>query len=212
MTDESIARRNTLKIRTASAVALAAGLALSATGCSLIAPVATQKPYAPSDGVDVTVDGADVRNLMLIADESAENFNVVFSGVNTGPGDIPLTINFIDATDATASAEFLLGPGSTLFGEPEGEEPPQLVPLSDVAPGDTVTAFFQVPGADEVEYEVPVLDGTLAEYEAYVIDPEQQAGAAGAEESDAEGSGADGSGAEGSDQQDDAAEEQTGDE
>lgn len=158
-----------MKLRTVSAIVLAAGLTVGATGCSLIAPVATSTPYAPSDGVNVSIGGADIRNIMLIEDESGENFNVVFSSVNTGADDLPLTINFERSGSGFASADFTIEPGSTLFGNPEGDTPPTLVSLGDVSPGETVTAFFQVPGADEVEYDIPVLDGTLEEYRDYVL-------------------------------------------
>ncbi|GAA2179232.1 hypothetical protein GCM10009847_12430 [Leucobacter tardus] len=159
-----------MKLRTVSAIVLAAGLTVGASGCSLIAPVATSIPYAPSDGIDVTVGGADVRNMMLIADESGENFNVVFTGVNTGSEDIELTVNMEHGGSGFASAEFTLEPGTTLFGDPEGEMEPTLVPLDDVQPGETVAAFFQVAGEDEVEHNIPVLDGTLQEYRDFVID------------------------------------------
>lgn len=158
-----------MKLRTVSAIVLAAGLTVGASGCSLIAPVATSIPYAPSDGIDVSVGGADVRNMMLIADESGENFNVVFTGVNIGSSDIELTVNMEHGGSGFASADFTIEPGTTLFGDPEGDEEPTLVTLDDVQPGETVTAFFQVAGVDEVEHNIPVLDGTLQEYRDFAI-------------------------------------------
>ena len=56
-------RTHTLKIRRiASSVALAAALALGATGCGLIAPQGTTEQYAPSDGIDVSLEGVEIRN------------------------------------------------------------------------------------------------------------------------------------------------------
>ena len=158
-----------MKIRIASSLALAAGLALGLSGCNLIAPQATTIPYAPSDGIDVDANGALVRNLLLVADESGENFNVVFTGVNNGTEDVQLTLNFIDEGSQQATAEFTLEPGSTEFGDPEGDVPPTLVSLPGVIPGSTVDTYFQTPGGTEVQREVPVLDGTLAEYADLVI-------------------------------------------
>ncbi len=156
--------------RIASSIALAAAVALGATGCGLFAPQATTDPYSPSDGIDVTVAGVDVRNLMLIADEEAENFNVVFTGVNTGDETVQLRISFVDANGtSTATADFEVKPGSTPFGAVDGEFPPVLVSIPDLAPGAMVTAFLQVPGGADVERQVPVLDGTLAEYRPYVL-------------------------------------------
>jgi hypothetical protein len=162
--------------RIASSIALAAAITLGATGCGFVVPQATTEPYAPSDGIDVSVAGTEVRNLMLIADESGENFNVVFTGVNTGTEAVDLRIAFVSEDgSAKASADFTLEPGSTLFGDPEGTVAPVLISLPDVIAGSTVTAFLQVPGGADVEREVPVLDGTLAEYRTFVISPEDVA-------------------------------------
>lgn len=176
-----------MKIRIASSIALAAALALGATGCSLIAPIATMTPYAPSDGIDVSVGGVDARNLMLIADESGENFNVVFTGVNTGDAPAELTINFMDEnSQLTAGAGFTVEPGSTVFGHPEGEAPPTFVTIPNLEAGAMITGFLQIPGIDEVERQIPVLDGQLAEYEDFVLDvqvlPDGAEGADDAEE------------------------------
>lgn len=158
-----------MKIRIASSVALAAALMLGATGCSLIAPQGTLKPYAPSDGIDVTVESVEVRNILLIADETGENFNVVFGAVNRTGEPQSLAISFSGEGSQQARAEFTVPTGNTLFGNPDGEETPVLVSIPGLQPGATVTAYFQVPGASEVEREVPVLDGTLEEYRKYVL-------------------------------------------
>ncbi|WP_336660573.1 DNA modification methylase [Leucobacter sp. USHLN153] len=158
-----------MKIRIASSIALAAALTLGATGCSLVAPQATLTPYAPSDGVDVNVGSIDVRNIMLIADETGESFNVVFGAVNRSGEEQDLSIAFSGTESQQATADFTIPTGNTLFGDPEGEETPVLVDLADLEPGDTIGAYFQLPGAAEVPYDIPVLDGTLAEYEQYVL-------------------------------------------
>lgn len=158
-----------MKIRIASSIALAAALALGATGCSLIAPQGTLEPYAPSDGRDISTQNVDVRNIMLIADETGENFNVVFSAVNRSGSEQQLTINFVTEGSASASAEFDIPTGNTRFGNPDDEQAPVLVSLPGVSAGATVTAYFQAAGTPEVEYQIPVLDGTLAEYRDYVL-------------------------------------------
>lgn len=167
--DHPPTRRTTLKIRIASSVAIAAALALGATGCTLIAPQATLIRYAPSDGVDVNVGSVDVRNIMLIADESGENFNVVFGAANRSGDEQDLTITFTGTESQSASAEFTIPTGNTLFGDPEGDETPVLVTLENLRVGSTVDAYFQLPGEPEVPYNIPVLDGTLKEYRDYVL-------------------------------------------
>ncbi len=158
--------------RIASSLALAAALALGATGCSLIAPQGTLEPYAPSDGVDVTIENIAVRNLLLIADESGENFNVVFTGVNNSADDAIVRIIFVNGSNE-ASADFNLAPGSTSFGNPDSDVAPQLVSIAGLKAGATVEAFFEVAGGGETQYKVPVLDGTLAEYQQYVLSTSQ---------------------------------------
>lgn len=159
-----------MKIRIASSIALAAALALGATGCSLIAPQGTTVPYAPSDGVDVNVaEGVDVRNILLIEDETGENLNVVFTAMNRTGQEQDLSVKFVAEGGNSATAEFALPAGTTAFGNPEGEFAPVLVTIDGVAAGATVPAYFQAAGAPEAEHNVPVLDGTLLEYQDYVL-------------------------------------------
>lgn len=157
-----------MKIRIAASIALAAGLALGATGCSLMAPVATVDPYAPSDGITVSADGVDVRNMILVADETGENQNIVFGSVNNTGAPATLTVKFVVDGSASSTATFELEEGQQLFGNPEAPESVQLVSIDAIA-GSTVKAYFSVNGGAEVEHNVPVLDGTLKEYQAYVL-------------------------------------------
>lgn len=158
-----------MKIRIASSIALAAALALGATGCSLIAPQGTLVPYAPSDGRDVNVEGIDVRNILLVADETGENFNVVFTAVNRTGAEQDVALSFVAADGSRASADFAVPTGTTKFGNPDGEVAPVLVSIPELAAGATVDTYFQLAGAPEVQYDVPVLDGTLAEYRNFVL-------------------------------------------
>lgn len=158
-----------MKIRIASSIALAAGLLLGASGCAMMAPQATLEKYAPSDGIDVNVGDIDLRNVLLIADESGENFNVVFSSVNNSGAPVDLTVSFEGENSKYATAEFNVPEGIAEFGNPEGEETPVLVTVGGLRAGATISANFQVAGASEVQYDVPVLDGTLPEYRAYVL-------------------------------------------
>lgn len=158
-----------MKLRIASSIALAAALALGATGCSMIAPQATKIPYAPSDGIDANIAGVNVRNMMLIADESGENFNVVFTSVNETGKPVDMTVSFMRDGSASARAEFEIPEGVAQFGDPKGEQEPVLVTIPDLAPGAAVGAYFQVAGSSEVENFIPVLDGTLKDYRHYVL-------------------------------------------
>lgn len=159
--------------RIVSSIALAAALTLGATGCGLSAPQGTTDPYAPSDGVDVDVAGVDVRNILLIADKSGTAFNVVFTGVNIGDVSEVLVITFVTEDGTETSVEYLIEPGSTKFGDPESALTPVVLPLKNVMVGSTIQAYFETATGGEVAQQVPVLDGTLAEYRPYVLSPSE---------------------------------------
>lgn len=159
-----------MKTRIASSLALAAVIAFGATGCGLFAPQATTDPYAPSDGIEATFSGLDVRNLLLVQAEDGEHFNVVFTAVNTTLDSVELRISFVNRDgSAEAAADFLVEPGTQPFGDPDGKNEPVIVAIPGLAAGDTVTAYLQVSGSEDLERQVPVLDGTLPEYQAYVL-------------------------------------------
>lgn len=158
-----------MKIRLASSIALAGALALGLSGCGLITHQATTDAYAPSDGIELTIDGVALRNVLLVADESGENFNVVFSAVNQTGAPVDLSINFVGEGSQQASAEVELPEGTSVFGDPEGELPPVVVSLENVKAGSTVDAYFQVGSAAEEQRRVPVLDGTLTEYAPFAL-------------------------------------------
>lgn len=126
--------------------------------------------YAPSDGVDVTLDNVAVRNLLLVADKSGENFNVVFTAVNTSNTPALLNLTFTsESGSSNASADFRIAPGTTLFGDPNGAVEPTLVSVAGLKAGATVTAYIETAAGGSVERQVPVLDGTLPEYKDFVL-------------------------------------------
>ena len=96
-----------MKTRLVTSLALAATVSLALTGCGLIAPQATTDPYSPSDGIEFNIADVEVRNLMLITDADAEQFNVVFVGINNGDSAAQLDFRFESANGSgTASANF----------------------------------------------------------------------------------------------------------
>lgn len=159
-----------MKTRIASSIAIAAAIVLGATGCGLVAPQGTTDPYAPSDGIEASFSSVDIRNLLLVVSEDGENFNVVFTGVNAGTSPVQLRMTFVTKNGSSeATADFIIESGIQPFGSPDGDNEPVFVSLPGVAAGDTVQAYLQVPGSEDIERQVPVLDGTLAEYRDYVL-------------------------------------------
>lgn len=159
-----------LKIRIAAAIALAAGVALGASGCSLVAAQGTNVAYAPSDGVEISAHGVDLRNIILVADENGENFNLVFTAVNTTGQPAAVSISMA-ADSSTATQDISIPTGTTSFGNPEEGQDVIMVTLPGLLAGQTVKSYFTVNGEGDMLEYVPALDGTLLEYQPYVLSP-----------------------------------------
>lgn len=144
-------------VRLVSAAAIAAALML--TACS---PVMTDQNYSPSDGVAVRwSENAHVKgtNLLLLADGEGSDARLVGGLSNDTDSDIEVTLGFVDgAVDVVgipAHSTYLLD------GSPGRDV---VLPGVPVPPGATATMAFSTPELGSVTLEVPVLDGTLAEY------------------------------------------------
>ena len=167
--EQLVSEEEILKIRTLTSLALAGGLAIAATGCSLIAPIATTNPYNTGDGVRADAESVNVRNLLVVADETGGTYNVVFTAVNNESTDQNLAIDFVTDDGTTESVETEVPTGTTVYGKRDGDTPLLTVDLGDQAVGSTVEAFLSSGGSEPVRVEMVVLDGTLAEYEDYVV-------------------------------------------
>jgi len=152
-----------VKLRIVASIALGAALTLGAAGCSMIAPQATTIDYSASDGVNIPPSGPlDVRNAMVIADESGTAGNFIAAIVNDT--DEPQTLVFGFGDDTTtlrvpARERISLGV--------DGEEPILLEDI-DTLPGATLPMSFQSGDGEGVRTEVPVLDGLLPYYTEFV--------------------------------------------
>lgn len=131
----------------------------------MFVPQATLDEYFPSDGVSVTFSDVMLRNLMIITSEESEDANIVFTGVNNGDGTARVSFEIVGEGSSQARETFSVDPGLTVFGEPDGEQ--TIVQVSNLEPGSLATAFIET-GGTEIEKLVPVLDGTLKEYEHLV--------------------------------------------
>lgn len=150
-------------LRSALALALAA---MTLTGCTFITPIATQDPYDPSDGVGAELGELALRNILLVANDDNEA-TLVMTVVNNSAGDVELNLQYGEADSRVTETVTVLG------GERRtrvGDDPGMTVVVSD----ETLTVgglfpvyaeYGDVPGQVIL---VPVLDGTLPEYELYV--------------------------------------------
>jgi hypothetical protein len=139
---------------------------LALTGCTFITPIATQDPYDPSDGVGADIGDLALRNILLVANDTSEA-TLVLTAVNNSDDDIQVNIQYGDAGSRVTESITLDG-GQTRTRI--GDDPGTTVVVADETL--TIGALFPV----YVEYGdvsgevilVPVLDGTLPEYELYV--------------------------------------------
>lgn len=155
-----------MKSRLAASIALAAALMLATTGCTLTAEIATQKDYDPSDGVGAEIGELAVRNALLIGD-TGEALNLVMTVVSASDVDRLLTVQWL-ANGERVSEDIVVTSGDrTRIGGPT-DEVQIIVSISDVTIGGLVPLFFSYSGAEGVEVMVPVLDGSLPEYELFV--------------------------------------------
>lgn len=154
-----------MKTRVAASIALAAALMLGTTGCTFSANIATQKDYDPSDGVGAEVGELAIRNALLIGDEP-DTLNLVMTVVSSANTDRRVTVQWQAGGTRVTEEVFVAANGRTSFGGPDQDS--VLVTDTGATIGGLVPIFFAYSGADGVEVLVPVLDGSLPEYELYL--------------------------------------------
>jgi hypothetical protein len=171
-----------LRARVLVSVAVAATIALGATGCEFMSPAQTTEIKQITDGVNVTTGKVDIRNALLIADD-AEGARFVGTIVNNAErDDVTLSIEVggdtqtvtvpanthIDlgaaaepSEQATASTE---EGDDTTQGTAAGQSREVVFDDADTKPGSLVKVYFSYSGAEGVSASVPVLTSQQEEY------------------------------------------------
>ena len=155
-----------MRRRLLAPLALALSVALTATGCTLTADIATMKEYDPSDGVGTEIGDLALRNIMLITNETGDA-NLVMTVVNSGGEDVDLRVQYSDG--GAQSNESLDVPGFPALTR-IGDDPSTgaLFSGSDIVAGGLAPLYFQYADNPGELVLVPVLDGALPEYELLV--------------------------------------------
>lgn len=153
-------------IRKFAAVGIAASLMLGTSACGALTPIASLESYAPSDGVEASFTNLKVRNFMYIAD--GEGNGALFgSVVNSGLEPATLKIQYTDAETGEKRDEAL----SLLAGQKRdlgyNGNTPLAIKLAG-KPGQTVVMYVAEGSEVAAQLDVPILDGTLAEYKPLV--------------------------------------------
>ncbi|PZE82670.1 hypothetical protein [Curtobacterium sp. MCBD17_032] len=154
-----------MRARVLVSVAVAASIALGATGCEFLSPARTKEIRQITDGVDVSTGSIDVRNALLITD-TGEDARFVGTLVNTGERDRTVTLE-LDGTDQTVEVPS----NSTLVLA--DDEQHDTVDFDDVTakPGSLVKMYFSYQGAEGASATVPVLTSAQEEYQTLAPTP-----------------------------------------
>jgi hypothetical protein len=136
---------------------------LGTTACNFVAPQATTKSYAPSDGTETTVGDLKVLNALVLS-EGGDEANLVASVVNNTWSRVQLKLQY-EAGGQKVDQKLTIGARETQrFG---GEDGVQVTfEKIDAKPGDLLPVYLQYGDVEGKQLLVPVLDGTLPEYEA----------------------------------------------
>ena len=150
-----------MRARVVASVGLAAMLAIALAGCNFITPQTTLKPYDASDGVSGKTGDVAILSALVLSDDGVSG-NLVFSALNSSDKDVTLTVQYPSggtATDieldvpASSTANFGFGDNGQVFLTDIGTQPGAVMPI-----------YFQYGEAQGKQLDVPVLDGTLAQY------------------------------------------------
>ncbi|MCU1406932.1 MAG: hypothetical protein JWQ43_3235 [Glaciihabitans sp.] len=155
-----------MRSRIAASVVLAAGVLLGSTGCAFFAPVATQIPYDPSDGVGTTVGDVEVRNAMAITADG-DTVNLVVFVHNTGDKSaaVQFQYDFEGSADEAKSSETVTVPaGETVSFGNGGDTPDLILDNANTQLGALMPVFVQYGTETGKTILVPVLDGSLDGY------------------------------------------------
>ncbi|MGO2054040.1 hypothetical protein CIK76_16655 [Glutamicibacter sp. BW80] len=155
-----ITARMTAGRRIAASLAVAA-LAFGVTSCGAINQQATTTQYNASDGIHVDVADAEVRNLMFVANTDASEARLIGSVVNDADSAVSVSIKA-----GSASAVTIEVPANEVI-KLEDDANETVISSLGVNQGEHAVTIFTADG-ETVEFSVPVVDGTLAEYRDFV--------------------------------------------
>jgi hypothetical protein len=145
-----------------SAAALTGAFALGLTGCAYVTPQATTVEYSASDGANGAVGDVRIANLLALSEDGAD-VALVGRITNNSDGDARVKIASIDFPEISATVSV-----------PEGEyvdlgiDEQVILEGIDGEVGGDLHLFVQYGDQEPTTMDVPVLDGSLPEYEQYL--------------------------------------------
>jgi hypothetical protein len=148
--------------RALATATIAAALLVGTAGCGVFVPTATLKPYSASDGLNATVGDLQLRNVLVITDETGAA-SLIATIVNPTTNVQYLTTEF--RVETPVDVTIVANEGLTKVGLADGN--PVVVADLGLVAGQYVDIYFQYGGQDGVTLAVPVLDSSDPIYSSY---------------------------------------------
>lgn len=152
-----------VRTRAVVSVAVAALVLFGTTACNFVAPQATTESYAPSDGTETTVGDLKVLNAIVLT-EDGEQASLVASVVNSSNSSVQLNLQYESGSQKVDQKLSVRAGQTQNIGGEDGTE--IVFENIDAKPGDLFPVYLQYGDFEGKQLLVPVLDGTLPEYEA----------------------------------------------
>lgn len=151
--------------RVLSALAVSTLVVIITTGCQFTQPVRSLQPYAPSDGFQTDIEELKARNMMIL--ELGNDHALIGSFINSGDVDLGVNVQVISGDNRTDTAIEVPAGGKTDMGY-NGNPPKRMELSGDVIAGQLYPIFIQVEQDTPRELLVPVMDGSLEEYQQMI--------------------------------------------
>ncbi|MFD1721392.1 hypothetical protein [Amnibacterium endophyticum] len=173
-----------MRLRFAATAAVTALVAGALSGCMFVTPQQTVRTYTPSDGINGQVGDVQIRNVLLLSSEGdVATMLGVLSNTGDSPASVTLRYSTATGTETTrvsvpANGVLSLRPNVDAQAETQVTTRARSVRLTDVdlTPGALFPVGFSTGSADPVSLQVPVLDGSLPEYQPLVPTPSASVG------------------------------------
>jgi len=143
-----------------AAVAIGAGL-LSVTGCGYINAQQTSHQYAASDGVKADLGSLQLRNIVIVSAGADKPGRVIGAVFNQSSSDATLVI---DGANGAQTSIPVKAKSQTYLNE---DSDAAVLSSTGGAPGSLVTVSISS-GSASSKLKVPVMDGSLVEYQKYL--------------------------------------------
>ena len=150
-----------MRARVTASIAAAAALAALLAGCTFLTPQATLKHYDPTDGVNASVGDIRLSNALVVSDDGSDG-NLLMSALNTSNKDVTLSVQWGSGSDKTTIEVDLPSGKATQIGY--GDDGQEFLADIGTNPGGLLPIYFQYGDQPGKQLNVPVLDGSLAQY------------------------------------------------